>query len=496
LLAAAGCAEIQEPLRSDLVSSTSEVQACAKWFAVLDDAVDRADVRDGEAYAIPGFPHLRVNRFLASFRTQVADDPAAFAAWEAHLRALGTRTRAYELQNLSPEMLATLGADGWSAAASHVEHCAAVLSELDLADRARRTSLAERAQVPDDYADWKRIVGLYPLVRIPFFEFAKGWEAESANMFQALQAGTPAPDGIVRYQPPGIAASAPEIAALLSNAKRDALGIPELSTHDAERLFATFAPVFDVETTGDYDRIGSLRWGAHEAPEVDVAQPVVYRRLAFTRYGGATLVQIAYLIWFPQRPDDSWLDPLSGRLDGLFFRVTLDQTGRPLVYDSIHPCGCYHMFFPTPLVTPIAAPDPSIEWAFVPRTLPAVVAPQRLVLRVTSRSHALTDIQPEAGAAAAGLAYTLRDDSELRILPTSSGTRSAYGPSGIVPGTERGERFAVWPLGIEDAGAMREWGRHATALVGRRQFDDADLIERRFSLRAAEHPDATRVSDR
>jgi hypothetical protein len=29
---------------------------------------------------------------------------------------------------------------------------------------------------------------------------------------------------------------------------------------------------------------------------------------------------------------------------------------------------------------------------------------------------------------------------------------------------------------------MREWGRHATALVGRRQFDDADLIERRFEL--------------
>ena len=84
----------------------------------------------------------------------------------------------------------------------------------------------------------------------------------------------------------------------------------------------------------------------------------------------------------------------------------------------------------------------------------------------------------------------------FRILPTPSGTRSAYGPTGIVPGTERGERFAVWPLGLEDAGAMREWGRHATALVGRRQFDDADLIERRFSLQPAERSDATRVSDR
>jgi len=29
---------------------------------------------------------------------------------------------------------------------------------------------------------------------------------------------------------------------------------------------------------------------------------------------------------------------------------------------------------------------------------------------------------------------------------------------------------------------MRQWGRHATAFVGRRHFDDADLIERRFNI--------------
>jgi hypothetical protein len=29
---------------------------------------------------------------------------------------------------------------------------------------------------------------------------------------------------------------------------------------------------------------------------------------------------------------------------------------------------------------------------------------------------------------------------------------------------------------------MRQWGHHATAFVGRRHFDDVDLIERRFRL--------------
>ena len=40
--------------------------------------------------------------------------------------------------------------------------------------------------------------------------------------------------------------------------------------------------------------------------------------------------------------------------------------------------------------------------------------------------------------------------------------------------------------GALDAGAMRQWGHHATAFVGRRHFDDADLIERRFVIPALE----------
>ena len=37
-------------------------------------------------------------------------------------------------------------------------------------------------------------------------------------------------------------------------------------------------------------------------------------------------------------------------------------------------------------------------------------------------------------------------------------------------------------MGVPEPGAMRQWGRHATAFVGRRHFDDPDLLERYFSL--------------
>ena len=60
--------------------------------------------------------------------------------------------------------------------------------------------------------------------------------------------------------------------------------------------------------------------------------------------------------------------------------------------------------------------------------------------------------------------------------------RSVFRPDGIVSGSERGERWLFWPMGVPEPGAMRQWGRHATAFVGRRHFDDPALLERYFSL--------------
>jgi hypothetical protein len=480
LALASGCADLDQAFDGEAELQPANADGCAAWFKKLDYATDRADVRDAEAAQIAGFPYLRINRFLASFRDQAKRDAAAFTAWEKRLRALDAQARGYELKNLPPPALVTLDAGGRADALARTEQCAAALVRVDATDAARRDALIRRAQVADDYAEWKRTVGVYPAVKVPFFAFAKKWQSEATAMFEQTAAATVDHANLVRYQPPASDASAQRIATLIAKAKTDALGIPELSGSDGDLLFAAFAPVIEIETTGDYDRFGPLRWGVGETPEVDIARPTAYRRLAFTRYGGRTLPQLVYMIWFPERPQSSAFDPLSGKLDGIVFRATLDATGRPLIYDSIHLCGCYHMFFPTPRMRPKPPPDPDIEWAFVPRILPAMDLPQRVVIRLTSRSHYLIDVRPEVGGG--GVTYTMMDDGQLRTLPTAEGTRSAFGPTGIVTGTERGERLVTWPLGIESAGAMREWGRHATALIGRRQFDDADLIERRFEL--------------
>jgi hypothetical protein len=242
--------------------------------------------------------------------------------------------------------------------------------------------------------------------------------------------------------------------------------------------------VLEVDTVTDDDRVGALAWRTGEPLRVavDVARPVAYVRVAHTRIAGRVHLQLVYTFWFPARPPESAFDILAGDLDGLVWRVTLGADFAPLVYDSIHPCGCYHMFFPTARVQARPQPETLDEGLFAPQTVAAPAADQRIVLRVASRTH---DLQRVRVAVAVGEAstYVLRDDDELRSLPLpDGGRRSAFGPDGRIAGSERLERFFFWPMGIASAGQMRQWGRHATAFVGRRHFDDPTLFDRYFEV--------------
>jgi hypothetical protein len=481
LALAAGCASVSEPQRSNLRSAPA--QECAAWFARLDAAIDRAGVRDAGAHRIAGFPYLRVDRFLASFRDEAAKSEAAFAAWVGHLTDLDRSARTAELANLPPDALAALPADSVAGALARTEQCAAALSGADLADDARRTLLRANARVPDHYSSAKRAIGLYALVRGPFRHGVEKWQDQASAAFRSEVAGP-----IARFEPEGVAIPPERIAQIVSGARADALGVPIVDSAERESLWRAFAPTLEIETTGDYDRFGALGWRGARSPGVDASRPKVYRRLAFTRIAGRTHLQLVYTLWFPERPRTGALDLLGGRLDGLIWRVTLDRQGRPLIFDTIHPCGCYHMFFPTAARQPRPPPEPGIEWAFVPVSLPALSAGAPVTVRLATRTHYVIGVRADAAglegdrASEGRIVYALADEAALQTLATgTSATRSAFGPDGIVPGTERGERWLFWPMGIAEPGAMRQWGTHATAFVGRRHFDDADLIDRRFA---------------
>ena len=475
VVAAAGCATAPGMFEEHLAAQSENEQACAQWYQGLDRAVDEAGVRDAQYSPVPGFPYLRADRFMASSAGRASSDTATRVLAE-RLLELDLEARAIEIQNLP----------AWSGsrkeALSRTAECGRVLLALDLARPASRQAIRDYARVPDDYSTTERVLGLYAVTSYFFARGVRNWEGETRAAF----AHPPAEGegGRVRFAPPAQPAlSRSTVAGMLERARLDPLGQPLFTEREIELLAAAYAPTFDVEVAADYDRFGELRWRRGSAtPEVNAAEPAVYVQRAYTRYGERVLLQLVYTLWFPERPKNGTFDLLGGRLDGLVWRVTLAPDGEPLVYDSIHPCGCYHQFFPTPRAHARPAPDPREEWAFVPFRLPRVADGDRPVVSIDSGTHYIRQVKLVRGVDSI-VRYTYRPYDELRSMMRLDGSvRGVFGPDGLVPGTQRGERFLFWPMGIDSAGAMRQWGRHATAFVGRRHFDDADLIERRFDL--------------
>ncbi len=466
----------------------AEAAACLEDFRSFDKAVRRAGVRDREAARIRGFPYLRVNRLLASFRQDdLTAQPARFADWVTALRRLDREGRWVEAANLARHGIA-------APSLTRLDHCAEVLRRSDFARAEGRTALVRAAYAPPSYTPWKRIAGLYPVTALGVSFGYRGWKKETLATFAQAPQALPVTGRLKAYEPPPAPLSSSEVAALLASARRDSLGLPAFTAAERRALLLTFAPVWQIDEAGAFDRPGRPLWDG-PGPEariiVDPSQVPVFGRLAWTRYQGRLLTQLVYVIWFPERPRTGRFDLLGGSLDGVVWRVTLGPGGQPLIYDSMHPCGCYHLFFPVPPLArkPMAEDQDARESPLVPLPAPVLAAGARLVVRLASATHYVSALF-EAGSGPQPqerVAYDLRlgrtvPDQDLRLAPIrgGAGTRSLYGEDGIIRQSARLERLTLWPMGIDSPGAMRQWGTHATAFVGTRHFDDPFLIEDAF----------------
>ena len=428
--------------------------ACAGPLAGIDARVARAGVRDADSAPVPGWPWLRVNRVLASFADE-ALTPAARAAWLAQLSALDADGRAVEMAALGAAPADPLG-----------EACRARLIAATLADDAAFAALRQRARVPGSYSTGARVLGLYPLAA-----HLAGRGVARLQAAHTPRAGVlPAPETRV-YLPPRIHPALPASVEL----PRDALGLPHPNAATRRALLDAHAPVWLVATASADDRPGAVHLDGVGNPRLD-AVPTVYEYLSYTRFEGAVLLQLNYTLWFPARPPAHRLDVLAGPLDGLVWRVTLDVDGQPLLWDSIHPCGCYHLWFPGPRLTrQVRIGDGEPPW-IGPTLMPG--AP--LAVQVAAGTHYVRAVGPLPDGLH-GERLSTRDYDELRRLPdVSGGVQSLFGPDGLVQASARAERFLLWPLGVPAAGSMRQRGHQATAFIGRRHFDDAAGIGRYF----------------
>lgn len=479
LLAAllAGCSIVPAPTRSPYIGGSGELGACANFFESLDRRASEFQALDPGAFRVEGHPYLRTNRFLASFRGAVADR-AAFDAWVDRMQALDQEARRHEIANLPAAAGQPAGSgNGEAELNARIAACGNLMKTADFQDADARMVLREMTRVPDEYLTLPRVLGLYPLASLFVSWGVSNWHAETHQSFS-----TEAPAGwsSIRYFPkkndppqnPG---------RIVATAERDALGIHSYSSTDLKTLFQMHAPVWEVQAGAEYDRIGTPTWTPGGSLDIDTRQPTTYTLLSFTRFGKEILTQLNYIIWFPARPKEHPLDIYGGLLDGLNYRVTLDRNGDPLLYETIHNCGCYYKAYPTRRLSVRR----TIDYAEPPLILNSpewIPSEERLTVAMESRTHYVRHLYPSARRRQTGATtYALSEYGVLRSLPDpKGGRRSMFSPDSLAPGSERLERFILWPTGVVSPGAMRQWGRHAVAFVGERHFDDPFYMDKMF----------------
>jgi hypothetical protein len=136
-------------------------------------------------------------------------------------------------------------------------------------------------------------------------------------------------------------------------------------------------------------------------------------------------------------------------LDGVNYRVTLDKNGGPLLYETIHNCGCYYEAYPNHRLKI----REKIDYAEPPLILKAPeLTPSKELMTVAMecRTHYVQHLYPLAREPQLEtVVYSFADYGELRSLPDSKdGRRSMFSQDSLAFGSERLERLILWSTGV------------------------------------------------
>lgn len=161
----------------------------------------------------------------------------------------------------------------------------------------------------------------------------------------------------------------PLIAALLLSSCASVPKLPPLSeikaynVSDDKSLSSRYSPFFIIENHGDrFNLIGTAVAGmtedGREEVFVDPARPTIYTEKRSFKTLKGSYTNLIYRIHFERVPFG--LIPFhigQGRNVGLFTIVTLNDKNEPLLYTTVHTCGCYIAFVPTSYMPLDALPD-------------------------------------------------------------------------------------------------------------------------------------------
>ena len=416
--------------RSDETKFQQFLDSCRERYAEVDARIDAAGLRDAAYARLPSFPYLRTDRLLASYRGEL-DSLDRLGTWMLQLREYDSIARDYELENLGLSRYERGGL------LNDLRVCAVWMSFADLGDEQRKAQLLAAAQVPDE-----------PAAEIPGLAAGQAQREELLRRFSEPLSSK----GKLRLW---TAAASDDEGPLpdLSAVSRDELGRVGLLVSAWPKLARRFAPPLLLEEAA---RLGQPALEDDQGhARLDTRTAVVHYLPGYARVGGQTYVQLSYFVWFAAADGES--------LDGLIWRVTLDDQSQPLLYDSLRMDGAQPVWFPVQpqRLGPRRRGDglPTLPQAQLPEGTP--------VLRLAVGDHRLQRLVT-APTGVPAQAYQLRAYEDLSALPQpGGGSRSLFDPTGQLAG-----------------GALRQWGHHRLGTDGHRHFDDPRLIERLFEFAA------------
>ena len=430
---------------------------CRAKYAEMDARVDAAGVRDGSYYRVPGFPYFRTDRYVASFKDEISGLDEV-AGWMRRMREFDQEAREFEYRNLGMSEL-EIGAWRYDLLA-----CGGGLANLETFEDANLAFLRKQVTPGSEYQPKA------PAVSAGQRKALAAHEADIRKRFTAPLAAA-APEAPLKLWTVKPVEDMRLIAKGYGNAIPDELGVPALIDSQWRAFAEAHAPALWIESAGVRDQPGVPVIGKDNRFTVDPSQPRMHYQITFTRYAGQPVAQINYFIWFAGR------DGNRGALDNQIWRVTLDASARPLVYESVNASGRDHLWFAAQPLKLRAGGSVSGDSALFPQAEP-ITGP--VALRIAAGSHALTRVVPLAMAVADGdsAAYELRRYEDVFTLATADGrTRSLYDTSGLIPDVRDEDQAQLAGARHAAAGALHVLGRVPVSIAGSAHFDDARRLD-------------------
>jgi hypothetical protein len=449
----------------------------------LDEKVEEAGVRDASSFPIPGFPYLRANRFLSALKEKLGDENER-EAWVRWMQRLDLQSRKKEISNLPDITVLSLGSKGTDqpdreGLFGQVGSCSSELLDHDQTRSDFYSTLEPLVKVPDEYSCLMRTVGLYPLIALPVAFLTEKSRKKIGSWFNAGPKDLPVDGRLIAFVPEKRAfLSEKEVEAILEESEKNPLRIPLLDEAQEKKLAESFAPIFVQDVAASYDRIGRVRWEGDHL-EIDPEKATVYYYFSYAFLKGKPILQINYVIWYSERAGERPPSIEKGHLDGLTARISLNDQGRPFMWDVMMDCGCYHLFAPEKERVEGIISQPCQFDPFVPQWLPVIAPEKRMGIRIMSGWHQVQRLIA-VEEASDSIPYELVPYHILEALPEGNRTKSIFDAKGIVRGSERVERFILFSMGIPSIGSMRQRGHHAIELIGRVLFDDPNLFDQSF----------------